>query len=239
MTVAVLVPVKDLSLAKSRLSPLLDPAERAELAALLLRGVLNAVARLDAVLAGGEPLRRLVVTAHAPSAALARELGFEVLPEDAPVSESDSVDHASRRLEEQGVRGVLRIPLDLPLIDAGDLRGLAARIVPGRQALLVPSRDGTGTNALYRSPPTLFPSRFGPGSLALHEQAARRQTGRVDIVPLVSLALDVDDPEDVAEVLRCGQPCPALDFLQARGIAQRLETALRGDIARRLVNVER
>ena len=30
------------------------------------------------------------------------------------------------------------------------------------------SLEGTGTNALLRTPPDLFPSRFGPNSLALH-----------------------------------------------------------------------
>ena len=36
--------------------------------------------------------------------------------------------------------------------------------------LLVPSRDGTGTNAIIRAPANLFPSRFGPRSSSLRRR---------------------------------------------------------------------
>lgn len=222
MTLAILVPVKDLSRAKTRLARLLSEAERAELAGLLLAGVLEAIARLPDT-AAGEPLRRVVVTAHAPAAESARRHGFEVLPESAPVSESESVDRASALLEREGVRGILRIPLDLPLIEAADLARLVALGRNGAAALLVPSLAGTGTNGLYRAPPNLFPSRFGPGSLALHREEAQRRGVAAQIVPLDSLALDVDDPEDVRLWLQRKRPSPALEYLQSCGIEARLE----------------
>ncbi len=223
MTVAVLVPVKDLSRAKTRLADLLSEPERADLAGLLLKGVLETLARLSPDAAGGETLRRVVVTAHAPSAALATRLGFEVLPEGRPVSESDSVDKASVRLAAEGVRGVLRIPLDLPLIELADVERLLALVREGATAVLVPSASGNGTNALYRSPPGLFPSRFGPGSRALHEQEARRVGTDLRIVSLPSFALDVDDPDDVRELLRRSARCAALEWMKAHGVASRLE----------------
>jgi 2-phospho-L-lactate guanylyltransferase len=221
MTLAVLVPVKDLSRAKSRLAGLLSADERAELAGLLLAGVLEAIARVPEA-AAGEPLRRIVVTAHAPSADLARRRGFEVLPEPRPVSESAAVDRASALLEGEGVRGVLRIPLDLPLIETADVERLFALARQGAAALLVPSRSGTGTNALFRAPPTLFPSRFGPGSLALHREEALRRRVTAQVVPLDSLALDIDDPADIRRWLQDAKPSPALDFLRSRDIEARL-----------------
>ncbi len=222
MILAVLVPVKDLSQAKTRLAQLLSAEERAALAGIMLTGVLEAASRIPAAALEGVRLRRVIVTAHAPSAALGRRLGFEIMSEQDPQSESDSVDRASARLEREGVAGVLRIPLDLPLLAPEDLARLLVPIRAGCAAVLVPSLDGTGTNALYRSPPTLFPSHFGPGSLALHEQEARRRAQDVRVLPLASLALDVDDPDDVRELVRRGQPCPALDYLRARGIEERL-----------------
>lgn len=227
MTVAVLVPVKDLSHAKTRLAQVLSREERGELAGILLHRVLETVAHAELVPPGDPaaagPLRRVVVTAHQPAADLAARLGFEVLPERQPVSESDSVDRASARLAAEGVRGVLRIPLDLPLIDGKDLARIFVSIREGVQAILVPSASGEGTNALYRAPPNLFPSRFGAGSLALHEQEARRAGVEPRILPLDSFALDVDDPEDVRALLRRGAECPALDWLRDRGIAARLD----------------
>jgi 2-phospho-L-lactate/phosphoenolpyruvate guanylyltransferase len=236
MTLAVLVPVKDLSRAKTRLAQVLTETERAALAGKLLAGVLEAIAALPAAATGTESLLRIVVTAHAPSAELARGLGFEILAEPAPVSESDSVDRASALLERGGVRGgvrgVLRVPLDLPLIETADLATLLARVQAGATALLVPSLSGTGTNGLFRSPPTLFPSRFGPGSLALHEAEARSRGIAVELLPLASLALDVDEPEDLREWLRRKRPSAALAYLQDLGIEGRLAGLDAGGLAR-------
>ncbi len=244
--IAIVVPVKELAQAKTRLSPLLSLEERRRLAWLLLQGVLHGVAR------GRAGARAVVVTSHAPAIALGERLGFTVLRERRQVSESESVDAASAALEREGVHGVLRVPLDLPLVAAAHLEGLldaacaADRLqhaaesctapAPGargrgmhgdprpgnRAALLVPSRDGSGTNALYRAPPTLFPSRFGPGSRALHEQAARELGVSPVVLQVGALALDIDEPGDVAELVRRNTPCPALDYLTGLEIGRRL-----------------
>jgi 2-phospho-L-lactate guanylyltransferase len=238
--VAILVPVKDLARAKSRLAPLLSLPERRELAWRMLETVLRALAAAaEAFAAPPFPatprlaLRRVVVTSYAPAMELARALGFAVLEEARQVSESESVDAASATLAREGVTGVLRVPLDLPLLGAAHVTPLLQAIAEGAAAaqplaLLVPSRDRRGTNALYRSPPTLFPSRFGPDSLALHEQAARAAAppGRVQVLPLDGFALDVDDPGDVAALLDArvpsGTSCPALDYLRALGVGERV-----------------
>jgi 2-phospho-L-lactate guanylyltransferase len=214
--IVVLVPVKDLEQAKTRLAPLLSREERRGLALLMLEGVLAEVARVKGVRS------RVVVTSYAPAIALAGRLGCEVLRETHQVSESASVDAASAQLEREGVTGVLRVPLDLPLFQASALSPVLAEAHAGRRAVLVPSRDGTGTNALYRAPPTLFPSRFGPDSLRLHREAARRLTDQVAVLPVPALGLDIDDGADVAELLRRNQPCPALDYLRALDAGTRL-----------------
>lgn len=210
-----LVPVKDLTRAKTRLAPLLTQAERRALAMTMLEGTLRAVCAVPG------PCRRAVVTSYPPAAELAESLGMTVIREVRQRSESHSVDAASAALEREGAAAVLRIPLDLPLVRVEDLEAVLAS-GQGAQAVLVPSLTGTGTNALYRSPPTLFPSRFGSGSLALHQAAARRVAAAVTILPVERLALDIDDPADVRELLQRGTPCPALDYLRAIGIEERL-----------------
>jgi 2-phospho-L-lactate/phosphoenolpyruvate guanylyltransferase len=219
--IALLVPVKDLTRAKSRLSPLLSLEERRELAWLLLEGTLRTLAAADS----GGP--RAVVTSYAPAMALARELGFAVLEEAQQVSESASVDAASAALQRDGLAGVLRIPLDLPLLRPEHLAPLLQAAREGAAAVLVPARDRLGTNALYRSPPTLFPSHFGPDSLTLHERAARAAAADVRVLPLEGFALDIDDPADAAELLRRGDACPAADYLRGLELAARLERVAR------------
>lgn len=218
-TTALLVPVKDLTRAKSRLAPLLSEAERRHLAEVMLEGTLRAVCAVPG------DYRRVVVTNYAPAVALAETLGMDVLRETEQHSESHSVDAASAALQQEGVQGVLRVPLDLPLVQAADLVAVLAAAVQGARAVLVPSLSGTGTNALYRSPPTLFPSHFGQGSLALHEAEARRATGAVAILRRDGLALDIDDPADVRELMGRGVTCAAVEYLRGIGIRERLEDA--------------
>jgi len=216
MDISLLVPVKDLSRAKTRLTPLLTPTERERLATIMLEGVLRAVAALPA------RFGRAVVTSYPPAAALAEGLGFRHLPETRQVSESASVDAAAATLAAEGVAGVFRLPLDLPLIDGADLAEVLARAEAGERTVLVPSADGTGTNGIYRAPPTLFPSHFGPGSMALHRAAAAERGVTPAVLPLRSLALDIDDAADVAALMATGAACPAADFLRGIGVPARL-----------------
>jgi 2-phospho-L-lactate guanylyltransferase len=72
--------------------------------------------------------------------------------------------------------------------------------VPERSALIVPDRHGTGTNALVLTPPEAMTPAFGPGSCQRHVEHARAEKTEPEVVTLNSLALDVDTPEDLAEL---------------------------------------
>lgn len=220
---AVMIPVKDLSNAKERLAPILSPDERKELAWLMLTGVMEAVAGLP------KSWGKVIVTSYEPAKALAGRMHFQVLSESRQISESDSVDSASAQLQDGGVEGVLRVPLDLPLIAREDLERVLTVAEEGYAAVLVPSFDGTGTNALYRSPPTLFPSCFGENSLALHRQHAERLGARFTVEEVPSLALDIDTAGDLDELLNTGLACPVRDYLLKIDVQARLtEAALNG-----------
>ena len=105
---AVLIPVKDLGAAKQRLEPIFTQTERVEIAWLMLEHVFGEVSRAR----GAEKV--FVVTSYEPAADLAGKLGMEVIPETTQISESRSVDYASRICRETGVTTLLRIPIDLP-----------------------------------------------------------------------------------------------------------------------------
>lgn len=215
MRAAVLVPVKALDGAKSRLADVLGAEQRRVLAWILLKRVLREGRRL----AGVE--RRVVVTTDGPAMRLARRLGWEVLAEPGQESESASVDRASAHLERQGVEAVLRVPLDLPLVRHEELAAVLRLARAGVAAVLVPSRSGEGTNALLRRPPTLFGSRFGPGSLQRHAAAAQAACASHAVLPLPGVALDIDDGDDLAALLRTdpdGVPARYLRRVRAAGI---------------------
>jgi 2-phospho-L-lactate guanylyltransferase len=68
--------------------------------------------------------------------------------------------------------------------------------------VMVPSRDGTGTNAILRMPPALFPSHFGEGSFAKHLAEAEAAGARIIIRRNARLEMDVDDEADLRALLQ-------------------------------------
>ena len=193
---ALLLPIKDLRNAKKRLIGVLTPEERFGLAQAMLADTIRAVRgvrRAEEV---------FVVTNYEPAMLVAEENGWVILREDRQVSESDSVDAASRLCELRGVAGLLRVPLDVPLVQAGDIDDLLAVECEAPALVIVPSRDGMGTNAILRMPPALFPSHFGMGSFAKHVGEAERIGARVIFRRNTRLEMDVDDEADLRLLLK-------------------------------------
>jgi 2-phospho-L-lactate guanylyltransferase len=193
---ALLLPVKDLRNAKKRLTGVLTPEERFALAEAMLKDTIRAVR--------GVKLAQeiFVVTNYKPAMRLAEENGWEILQEEQQISESDSVDAASRVCELRGVTGLLRVPLDVPLVQAGDIDDLLAVECAEPALVIVPSRDGLGTNAILRMPPALFPSHFGMGSFAKHVGEAERIGANVIFRRNPRLEMDVDDEADLLVLLK-------------------------------------
>lgn len=192
---AILLPVKDLKNAKKRLAGVLTAEERFGLAKAMLADTLQTIQRVR------KTERVFVVTNYQPVMDIAKENGWEILREDRQISESHAVDFASRVCEERGVTGLLRVPLDVPLAQAGDLDELLATECRTPGLVIVPSRDGTGTNAILRTPPALFPSHFGEESLAKHLSEAKRACAKVFIRRNPRLEMDVDDESDLRALL--------------------------------------
>jgi 2-phospho-L-lactate guanylyltransferase len=186
---ALLLPIKDLRQAKQRLAPFLNPEERFGLAQAMLADTIRAVRgvrRADKI---------FVVTNYAPAMQAAKESEWELLREDRQISESFSVDYASIQCAKRGVTALLRLPLDVPLVQSSDIDELLALDCTAPALFIVPSRDGT--NAILRTPPTLFPSHFGSGSFAKHCTEAQHAGAQVFIRRNARLEMDVDDEADL------------------------------------------
>jgi len=216
---ALLLPIKDLTNAKKRLIGVLTPGERFGLAQAMLADTMHAVRsvrRADKI---------FVVTNYLPAMRMASENGWEILQEERQISESDSVDAASRICEARGVRAVLRVPLDLPLIQPDDIDDLLALEFESPALVIVPSRDGTGTNAILRTPPALFPSHFGDGSFAKHLAEAGKAGARVMVRRNARLEMDVDDESDLRALLELNLGATeTARWLDQSGVAARLRS---------------
>jgi 2-phospho-L-lactate guanylyltransferase len=216
---ALLLPIKDLKNAKQRLAGVLTQDERLGLAQAMLADTVRAVRgveRADKV---------FVITNYEPAIEIAAKYEWEILREEHQISESASVDFASCLCAERGVTSLLRLPLDLPLVQPSDIDELFAAQCPAPAVVMVPSRDGTGTNAILRTPPTLFPSHFGPNSFAKHRSEAERAGARIIIKRNARLKMDVDDEADLRALLRHDLTNTTTgNWLEGSGVAARFRT---------------
>lgn len=207
---AILIPVKEFREAKKRLAPHFPPAERAALAEAMCEDFFRVVAATRCA-------DRVFVISKEPGALTRAEaLGWETIVESHQTSESDSVDAGARYCAEQGVEALLRLPVDLPLVEPADIESVFANLEAAPTAVLVPSSDGTGTNALLRSPAVLFPSRFGPNSFPRHLAEAERCGARIRVLRNPRLELDIDELEDLRQLADRLRP----DSATARWLAE-------------------
>jgi len=202
-----ILPVKDPRNAKQRLKDYLAPEERETLARLLYRQTLAALLQAEGI------DRVVVVTSDPDVAEYARGSGVIVFEEEEQLSHSASADAACLRVMEMGATTAMLVPIDVPRVTPDDFKELAAAARPG--LIVVPSSDGTGTNALVRTPPNVIESRFGPGSFRAHMDQARAKGVYGEALRLPGLMFDIDTPEDVAELLTSERDGPVSAFLRS------------------------
>jgi 2-phospho-L-lactate guanylyltransferase len=192
----ILVPVKNLSGAKQRLAAALDQPTRTELARAMLHDVLTALSEWK-----WKKHPAIAVVSSDPHAVeLARHYRFEVIPDPDNPGETGAIEMATRICVERGAESTLVIPADIPLIQMWELEDIL-RKAPAEGSVLVPAADGRGTNAAFRRPANLFPLRFGNDSFKPH-YAAAQATGKPCIVlNLPGIAVDVDNPEDLEQLI--------------------------------------
>ena len=217
MIVAV-VPLKNLTLAKSRLAPLLSDDERRQLVEAMLRDVLGA-------LAGARGLAEIFIVSDGEGMA---PHDHEVIlePENRGYDEAVATAFADRRVSRADA--VLVLPGDLPMarsVDIDEFIGTDKGAATGSSVRVAPARDGDGTNALLISPPGLMRTRFGPGSFERHKRAAEQVASTVEIVTSAGLAFDIDTPQDLLEFCACDGDTHTHAFLRRSGVAGRLTRA--------------
>jgi 2-phospho-L-lactate/phosphoenolpyruvate guanylyltransferase len=187
-----IIPVKRLSAAKGRLEEALTATQRERLAEAMFLDTLHKLRRSRRI----DEL--LIVTADPSLIRQARWLGSEVLEQPSDQGHSHAATAGARAAIERGSERVAMVPADCPLLDPEELDAHLGR--SPRAVLIVPDRHRTGTNALVLSPPDVFEPAFGPDSCARHVSRARAAGINFALEELDSLAIDLDTPEDMAEL---------------------------------------
>ena len=223
---SILLPVKRFNRSKERLARFLSPSEREQLARLMFDDVWSILQELKA--RSGTPAIGEVFVASAEPYVIerCRESGTPCLQEAEQRSHSFSVIEATHWAVSLGAASLLSVPIDTPGVTAEELLMLL-EVGRGYSVVIVPSADGTGTNALLRTPPHAIDPRFGPQSCVLHAEEARKQGLSHLIYRSPGLAQDVDTPEELYEFAANGRECQSREFARQLLVSKQRVVACR------------
>ena len=194
MSIWAIVPARPLEEGKSRLAEALTPAERQRLNQRFFRQTLD----VTAAVVGRE--RTLVVSRSEELLSIAGSLSFETLLEVAPYGLNAALTQAANAVRQRGASGVLSVSCDLPFLIPDELRALLDVAQEGDGLAIASDRPGTGTNALVMSPVGAIPYRYGLGSFAAHQEAARTAGLTLNVVRRAGLSFDIDTPDDFEQM---------------------------------------
>jgi 2-phospho-L-lactate/phosphoenolpyruvate guanylyltransferase len=189
------LPAKEATLAKERLAGALTPRLRLDFALAMFEDVIEAltgVAELSGI---------VVVTVDQHVAEIAMRYGAHVWTEGARDGHTGAVTTAARRLAANG-SAMLTIPGDVPLLAPVDIDRVLHLHSCAPSFTIVPAWDERGSNAIVCSPADVVPLRFGPDSFFPHLAAARRAGLTPTIVHNTAIALDIDEPANLSELMK-------------------------------------
>jgi len=188
-----LAPVKPFAAAKSRLAPVLTPAERG----LLMRSLLE---RTLALAQASNLFARLLVVSRDPLVwEVARRAGADTLPEEGEDLNS-ALAQGRRFAAAAGVDQLLILPADLPWLSVPDLQAVCELGEQGDGIVIGPAQDG-GTNVLHLRLPSDLPFCFGEQSFQCHMDAARAAGLAPAVYTSPTLQFDLDTPADWATLV--------------------------------------
>ncbi len=192
-----LIPIKGFDRGKSRLSEVLAPLEREQLARDLFEHVVQ-------VLRASSPIDEIAVVSDSVEAREhAARLGVAALSDaDGSQGLADVVDGALHDLARRGASSVMICMSDLPDLTVQDIASVA-RQLDESDVVLVPDLLQQGTNVIALKPATCLPSCLGhEDSLARHHARARELGLSVSIQLSSGIAFDVDRPHDLERMRR-------------------------------------
>jgi 2-phospho-L-lactate guanylyltransferase len=193
--IGLVIAVKRLAAAKTRLAPVFSAATREGVVLAMLIDTITAAAAVPAVQS------ITVVTPDDVAGEAARKLGARILPDPTPQGHRNPLNNAIAAAE-QAVRvetsNIVVLQGDLPALQPQEL-GEAIAAARAYPRSYVGDRHGTGTSALIALGVELDP-RFGQDSAERH-----RHSGAIELTGAwPGLRCDIDTPDDLLVARRLG-----------------------------------
>ena len=187
-SIVAVIPMKPLSLSKTRLSEVLSQRERADLSLTMFGKVVEAAHEaLGAVwvVGGDKAVRRST-----------ERIGAEWY-EDPGKNLNDSLRFALDKACGRGMSAIY-LPADLPFVTPADIRKIVQASAGGDTLTLSPAQQDGGTNAMLIPACLAFPTLLGRNSFERHERQAASLGIAYTVCLSDGLALDLDTPDDLA-----------------------------------------
>ena len=202
------IPVKQISQAKQRLSKILSSEERRDFFSAMLEDVLSMMVKIDF-------FEKIILATHCPPAiSIAGRhsiTNFETGPDDGlNQAAGETVNH----LLENGIKDMFLIPGDIPLITEEEINSVLKAHPSAPSLTIIPSRDKLGSNCILLSPPSRMPLKFGLGSYFRHLEIAQSNGLKINPMELPGFGLDIDQPADLFELLKLKVNTRSQKYLQ-------------------------
>jgi 2-phospho-L-lactate guanylyltransferase len=189
----IVIPMKNPTLSKQRLSALLSEKMRHDFALELFKINVTFLNR------NFPQFHILVVTNSEYIFELSNNLGVSALIEQKE-GLSNAVSAAAIWSEKNDFTEQLVIPADIAQLDVDEVSTLLTLKINEPSVIICPSQDN-GTNALLTCPPNIIPFRYGKNSADKHAEVAHHAGIYCRKINLTKLAIDVDFPIDLQQVI--------------------------------------
>jgi 2-phospho-L-lactate/phosphoenolpyruvate guanylyltransferase len=193
LKIAVIIPVKTFSNAKTRLD--LSTQKIESLCKIMLEEILQITSispRIE---------KTIVVTKEKQAIEIAEKFNAIVIKDEKEESVNSAVALADKYLLENNFDASIVLPQDIPYIKTQDIDFMLNYIAPPNFAIIVPSRRFDGTNALVRMPIDLMKTHYDEDSYKIHMNTAKNHTLNVAMVFVKRIMWDVDNKEDLEFLL--------------------------------------
>ena len=202
MKTSAIVPVKTFSTAKKRLS--IQQSHKEKICNLMLQEVLDTISKSKLI------DKIILVSKDETALKLGKTFGaVEIFDDESGVN--NAIHSADQYISDKEFDCSIIFPQDIPIMKSVDIDNLLGFVKYGSSAIIVPSRQFNGTNALVRCPANLMDTRYDMGSYTFQIDAALTKTKNVSVALIRRIMLDIDDELDLAFMLKQnGKP----DFCQ-------------------------
>ena len=204
----IIVPIKDLSQAKQRLSGVLTKEHCEGLVLAMLEDLLITLSTLPSCTVW-------VLASNTKVFQVAQRCGVRIINEHESQGYNQAVAFGFKHFPGEPVAV---IPGDVPLASAAEILQLIKPTHnPEELVRLAPDREMKGTNGLFLSQAHLMESSFGVRSYDGYLRTAKAKGIGVEKVFSTGLALDIDTPADLEQLVRQTQEGETIKFLKQSG----------------------